>query len=84
MHKYILNAQKDIRADFPFSPVVVNCSGLLDPEFGAVTVTDTVFNSTATYSCSYGYNIAGNVIRMCLATGNWSGDSPACTGIATL
>ena len=34
---------------------VVSCGGLAGPDNGAVDVSDTTFNSTATYSCNDGY-----------------------------
>ena len=63
------------------SVVVVDCGGLMDPENGAVTVTNITFNSTATYSCNDGYILVGDTTRTCLASGLWSGTAPLCTGI---
>ncbi|CAI8036485.1 CUB and sushi domain-containing protein 3, partial [Geodia barretti] len=60
---------------------VVDCGGLPDPENGAATVTDTIFNSTATFSCNDGYNLVGEETRRCLASGSWSGSAPNCTEI---
>ena len=43
---------------------------------------DTIFNSVATYSCNDGYNLVdGDMMRTCLASGNWSGAAPTCTSI---
>ncbi|CAI8013734.1 CUB and sushi domain-containing protein 2, partial [Geodia barretti] len=52
---------------------VVDCGELMDPENGAVNVTNTTFNSTATYSCNGGYNLVGDATRTCLASASWSG-----------
>ena len=59
---------------------VVNCGGLTDPENGAVTLSGTTFNSTATYSCNEGHNLVGDTTRTCLASGSWSDTTPTCTG----
>ena len=50
-------------------------------ENGMVTVSDTVFNSKANYSCDTGYVLAGDAIRTCQGSGLWSGSEPTCTGI---
>ncbi|CAI8041021.1 Sushi, von Willebrand factor type A, EGF and pentraxin domain-containing protein 1, partial [Geodia barretti] len=59
---------------------VVDCGGLPDPENGTATVADTIFNSTATFSCNDGYNLVGEETRRCLASGNWSANEPSCVG----
>ena len=61
------------------SGVAVSCGDLADLENGAVEVTDTTFNSVATYSCNDGYNLVdGDMMRTCLASGTWSGSQPSC------
>ena len=37
----------------------VDCGSLTDPVNGAISLTGTAFNSTATYSCNDGYNLVG-------------------------
>ena len=60
----------------------VDCGNLTDPANGSVTRTSgTTFGQTATYSCNTGYNLVGNSIRTCQATGNWSGGAPTCQGV---
>ena len=39
---------------------------------------NTLYNSTATYSCEDGYSLVGVPVRTCLSSGNWSGDTPSC------
>ena len=39
---------------------------------------DTVYNSTATYSCDPGFQLVGVETRICLESAVWSGDPPAC------
>ena len=60
---------------------VVSCGELAGPDNGAVSVTNTTFASTATYSCNDGYSLVGDTTRTCLASGLWSGVVPNCTGI---
>ena len=39
--------------------------------------------ATATYSCFPGYILAGDDIRLCLKSGEWSGAPPTCEGEET-
>ncbi|CAI8036489.1 CUB and sushi domain-containing protein 1 [Geodia barretti] len=59
----------------------VDCGSLTDPVNGAVTVTNTTFNSTATYSCNDGYSLVGDTTRTCLTSASWSGDEPTCRAV---
>ena len=60
----------------------VDCGLLIDPANGQVTLTaGTSLGQTATYSCSTGYNLVGDSIRTCQATGVWSGRAPTCQGL---
>ena len=44
-----------------------------------MTYSDTVFNSTATYSCTHiGYELIGSFERVCEDNGNWSNIEPTC------
>ena len=57
----------------------MDCGTLTDPANGNVSHTaGTTFGQTATYSCNTGYNLVGGSIRMCQATGVWSGNAPIC------
>ena len=58
---------------------MVECGTLDDPTNGMVTVSTTIYNSVATYSCNIGHNLTGNDMRMCLETGSWSSSEPTCT-----
>ena len=65
-----------------FILAIVDCGTLTDPANGRVTYTSgTTFGNTTTYSCNTGYNLVGDSIRTCQATGNWSGSAPACHGM---
>lgn len=43
-----------------------------------LSYSNTVFNSTAFYSCETGYNLVGWSTRGCLSSGQWSGAAPLC------
>ena len=61
---------------------VVDCGDLTDPANGQVNHTvRTTCEQIATYSCNIGYNLVGNSIRVCQATGNWSQSAPTCDGM---
>ena len=60
------------------SGIMCDADDLGTLENGMVTVSDTVFNTTATYSCNNGYELRGDATRTCLGTGLWSGDVPTC------
>ena len=63
---------------YTLSLSVVDCGIPLSVLDGNVNFTDTVFGSQATYTCLYGYNITGDITRVCLADGTWSGSVPFC------
>ena len=46
-----------------------------------MTLEDTVFESIATYSCREGYTLSGDDTRMCVGSGEWSGEAPLCEGV---
>ena len=43
-----------------------------------MTLTGTVFGSTATYTCNDGFRLEGEETRKCEATALWSGEAPTC------
>ena len=49
--------------------IICDADDLGTLENGMVTITDTVFNTTATYSCNNGYELRGDGTRTCLGTG---------------
>ncbi|XP_033098555.1 CUB and sushi domain-containing protein 3-like [Anneissia japonica] len=55
-----------------------DCSNLDNIENGMTFYTGTTFGMNATYTCDIGYNINGEMIRICEATGLWSGSPPTC------
>ena len=67
-----------IKVLFPLS--AVDCGMPPPPDNGQVTVTETTFGSTATYTCdSDCYELQPNVItRTCLSNHTWSGEDPQC------
>jgi hypothetical protein len=58
--------------------VAVDCGALTDPSNGKVSAATTTYNSTATYSCSMGYNLSDTTPRTCQANKQWSGSAPIC------
>ena len=61
------------------SVVVKDCGILIDPENGAVDLSqDTTFESIAIYSCDLGYNLNGPGTRTCQSDGEWSNTAPTC------
>ena len=59
----------------------MDCGSLPDPTNGTVTLTaGASLGQNVTYSCNTGYNLVGDSIRTCQATGNWSGNEPTCQG----
>ena len=59
---------------------MVDCGTLDDPTNGIVSVSTTIYNSVAMYSCNIGHTLTGDDMRMCLETGSWSSSEPTCTG----
>ena len=56
------------------------CGVLPNPTNGQISHPNgTTVGQTATYSCDTGYNLVGDSIRMCQATGVWSRSEPTCT-----
>jgi len=52
---------------------------LPNPPNGNVTLpSQTVVNSTASYTCKTGYRMIGDSSRRCLASGVWGGVEPVC------
>ena len=66
---------------FSTSFIFVDCGSLEEPLLGFVNVKETTFNSTATYTCSAGYEILGSSNRTCLGNGSWSQVAPTCVPV---
>lgn len=49
---------------------------------GAVSHPSTAEGSIAMYICDPGYELVGEETRVCLPNGSWSGEEPACEGMA--
>ena len=61
--------------------ITVECQALLNPPNGRVTTTGIILGSIAIYNCDFGYSAVGNITRVCLSNGNWSGSVPICQGM---
>jgi len=57
---------------------VVDCGPLPSPVNGTISFTQTVFNSSALYSCDNGYLPSGPTMRTCQENGAWSGNNTTC------
>ena len=59
--------------------VVVDCGDPGTPRYGArSTLSHTTYSATVTYSCKTGYLLSGDLERICLDNGEWSGTLPTC------
>ena len=56
----------------------IDCGNLTDPLQGFVSINETSFGSAANYTCLDGYELNGNMSRVCLDSGVWSGNDPTC------
>ena len=60
---------------------VVNCgTPPAPPANGQRRGSGITFRSTVTYSCNTGYTLTGSNRRTCMASGQWNGSTPNCTG----
>ena len=62
----------------PLFTIVAVCGFLPDPENGSVTISGPTLGSVATYSCDTGYDLIGDMERVCQDNGTWSGNQPVC------
>jgi len=60
--------------------IEIQCSELVAPAGGVVTVMERSVGSLAEYSCPAGLTLTGSHQRTCLQNGNWSGSDPTCDG----
>lgn len=63
---------------------VKKCHPILFPVTGNMTCMDILepfsFGSRCNFTCQEGYHLRGEATLSCLASGEWSGPPPACTG----
>ena len=61
--------------------VAIVCPGLTNPANGGITFTNgNNFGSVATHNCEEGFTLTGDVARVCLGQGVWTGSDPTCDG----
>lgn len=65
----------------PFVLIVKSCPLLANPANGAVSSPDSLFGTSATYSCNSGYKLTKSNRRSCEENGQWSGEAPSCQGM---
>ncbi|XP_060603499.1 CUB and sushi domain-containing protein 3-like [Ruditapes philippinarum] len=56
----------------------VNCSDLVSPANGSVTLSGLTYMNTARYNCSIGFVLTGSSTRTCMSDGNWDNSPPSC------
>ena len=60
--------------------IVYQCSCLVAPEDGAVSLDGVTVDSRAHFTCSKGTLLKGSITLICQYDGLWSDDPPACLG----
>ena len=61
--------------------VAIICDNLTAPTNGEIFFTDgSNFGSAAAYSCDEGFTRTGDLARVCLGEGTWTGSEPSCDG----
>lgn len=64
------------------SCIPISCSKTLFAPFnGHITMDSNLFGSRVRYSCLEDFELRGDVERVCLADGTWSGEEPSCLPI---
>lgn len=66
---------------FAFLCSVVDCGNPGSPRNGQVEVAGTSFQSVATSSCDEGFELVGEVSRVCGSNGEWSESVPNCSPV---
>ena len=62
----------------PPSPPAITCPDLSDPQYGSVSTTGNRVGDLANYECDSGFRLKGDLQRVCLSSGEWSGVPPTC------
>ena len=58
-----------------------NCGMLPDPDNGMVThINGTLEGAVAAYTCAPGFDLIGNILRVCGNNTRWFGSPPKCSG----
>ncbi len=70
---------------FVFLSCTVICPTLSNPTNGVIQYSDSFVpratTSTATYTCTAGYQLSGTAVRMCTTSGWSNSTTPTCTGL---
>ena len=78
---YVSSYKKTVRfnqLNFCFELVAVDCGQPVQPENGAIVLTNTTFGSVVKFSCSLGHYLQGNEFDRCEASKQWSSNSTKC------
>ncbi|XP_052810469.1 uncharacterized protein LOC128238517 isoform X2 [Mya arenaria] len=57
---------------------IKDCAALGRPDNGEVHYQSTTYRQNATYKCNNGYELVGDRVRQCQASGVWGGAQPSC------
>ena len=72
-----METPKDLNSYLPF--LEVNCGTPDNPRNGGVKAqTGTSYQETVAYECNSGFDLDGEAITVCLASGKWSTEPPTC------
>ncbi|XP_021349750.1 uncharacterized protein LOC110448043 [Mizuhopecten yessoensis] len=64
--------------------ILCNTTELTTPNAFLILTGENKVDDVAMYNCNIGYEpIGGNLSRVCLSSGNWSGTAPLCQAVAT-
>ena len=75
--------QNKIQEHSTFSISTTECPMLDDPANGTVTWTSLTTGSVATYECDPGFELVGEMNRICQTNSQWSGAPPICRRMCT-
>ena len=59
----------------------IDCGKPSEPRNGEAVYAQTVFKSSIRYICNQGYELSGNEVSVCQASGSYSGSVPTCTPV---
>ena len=81
MHGHVMcitNMYQPYKTFYPHLYTVVDCGRPPFVFFSGADTTATTVGTVITYTCFSGRRLVGDRQRTCLASGEWSGDTPQC------
>ena len=85
-HRYCMrsgawNGTSPTCAPLPHSPKKPTCSALPPPANGKMTQQLFKLTTLLIFSCNYGYRLSGSTARICLPSGQWTGNDTTCSAV---